>query len=300
MSAHLKGHLSEPQLVSYVHRSLTDVERETMARHLAECASCRGRLDQHEALQRLVRRDLRSALQKVRPSRRMQFSAPASVRDRIRAAGMSRWLGQLLTNAAVLPVVFLQVALLAVLLRGVGSGPVHTVVLGQPELASSRKGIALEDRKQELPRGWVVSRGQPAGYQVGVDRGMAHGGRASGYIRSLSSEPVGTGTLEQTFRADAYRGQRVRLAGYVQAGVSSGWAGLWVRADGQRGEPLALSDMRDRPISDTVGWERHEIVLDVPRESASITIGVSLTGTGWVWVDDFQLDVVGLDAPATD
>jgi hypothetical protein len=300
MNAHLSGHLSEPQLVSYVHHSLTDVERETMDRHLAECASCRGRLDRHEALQRRVCSDLRSVLQKVHPSRRMQFSAPASVRDRVRAAGMSRWFGRLLANAAVLSIALLQTALLAVLLTGVGSQPVRTTVLGQPESTDLGKGVALEGRQPEPPRGWVVSGGQPEGYRVGVDRAVAHGGRASGYIRSLSPEPTGSGTLEQTFRADAYRGQRLRLSGYVQAGAGSGWAGLWMRANGQRGEELALTDMRDRPVTDTAGWERYEVVLDVPQESASITIGVSLMGTGWVRVDDFQFGVVGLDVPTTD
>jgi anti-sigma factor RsiW len=298
MNARLSDHLSEVELVNYVHRALGDVERETMDRHLAECASCRGQLDRHEALQRQIRSDLRSVLQKVRPSRRMQFSAPASVRERVRAAGMSRWFGQLLSNAAVLSIVLLQMALLAVLLKGVGSQPGRTAVLGQP--GSTGLGIAAQSRQQELPRGWTVSGGQPEAYEVGVDRAMAHGGRASGYVRSISPEPIGSGTLGQTFRAEAYRGQRVRLSGYVRAGLGSGWTGLWMRVDGQRGEQLALSDMRDRPITNTVGWERHEVVLDVPQESASITIGVSLEGTGWVWVDDFRFEVVGLDVPTTD
>ena len=36
----------------------------------------------------------------------------------------------------------------------------------------------------------------------------------------------------QTFKADAFRGERVRMSGYVRSKEVSDWAGLWMRVDG--------------------------------------------------------------------
>lgn len=57
--------------------------------------------------------------------------------------------------------------------------------------------------------------------------------------------------------------------------------------------------MQTRPIKGSIDWARHEIVLDVPKESGDIAFGVLLAGTGQVWVDDFRFEVVGNDVPTT-
>ncbi len=51
----MKNHLSNEQLIGYVHQTLTDAEREEIDRHLAECAQCRGILADHESVQRRIR-----------------------------------------------------------------------------------------------------------------------------------------------------------------------------------------------------------------------------------------------------
>jgi hypothetical protein len=50
--------------------------------------------------------------------------------------------------------------------------------------------------------------------------------------------------------------------------------------------------MENRPIKGTTPWKRYEVVLDVPTESATLNLGVLLTGKGQVWVDDVQLELV--------
>jgi outer membrane protein assembly factor BamB len=66
-------HLTNDQLNSYLHQTLTDAEREALDRHLAECPVCRARLDGHEALQRRIRYGLATELRGVQPSPRMRF-----------------------------------------------------------------------------------------------------------------------------------------------------------------------------------------------------------------------------------
>jgi hypothetical protein len=58
--------------------------------------------------------------------------------------------------------------------------------------------------------------------------------------------------------------------------------------------------MGDRPITGTVDWRRVEIVCDVPRETAVMTLGLHMRGAGKVWMDSAQIESVGKDVPVTD
>jgi hypothetical protein len=49
----------------------------------------------------------------------------------------------------------------------------------------------------------------------------------------------------------------------------------------------------------TAGWQRYEVVLDVPKDATSISFGVLLTGGGEVWLNSTKFDVVGDDIPVT-
>lgn len=71
----MNSHLSDEQLIGYVHRTLTDAQREAIDQHLATCPRCRTRLADHEALQRRIRHSLLADLKAVQPSPGMTFSA---------------------------------------------------------------------------------------------------------------------------------------------------------------------------------------------------------------------------------
>jgi hypothetical protein len=127
---------------------------------------------------------------------------------------------------------------------------------------------------------------------------VAHAGDASGHLWSLKDNINGFGTLMQTFTADEYQGQRLRMSAYVKAESVEEWVGLWMRVDGSDGTS-AFDNMQDRPIQGSTDWSEYEIVLDVPEDSVSIAFGVLMGGTGQVWVDDFQFEVVAQDVPTT-
>jgi hypothetical protein len=71
----MKRHLTQEDLVGYVHQTLTDAERESMDRHLATCAACRTALAVHEDAQRRLQRDLRADLDAIEPPASMTFAA---------------------------------------------------------------------------------------------------------------------------------------------------------------------------------------------------------------------------------
>jgi hypothetical protein len=111
------------------------------------------------------------------------------------------------------------------------------------------------------------------------------------------------GTLTQCFAAAAFRGAVVRYSGFLKTADVRGWAGLWMRVDGDNGQTLRFDNMAtpvDRSIAGSTDWAQYEIVLDIPPEATTICLGFLLSGTGTVWGDDLEFGVLepNRDQPA--
>ncbi len=149
-------------------------------------------------------------------------------------------------------------------------------------------------------RSWALVGTHPEDYEFSVDKSVAHGGKASGLLKSRSAEAKAFGALSQSIKADDYRGKRLRLSGYVRADGVIGWAGLWMRVDAPKaGQPIALDNMHERPIKGTSDWVRYEVVLDVSSDAAIIVFGALLDGAGQIWVDDLKLEIVDTSVATT-
>ena len=146
----------------------------------------------------------------------------------------------------------------------------------------------------DFPAGW--GGGGSGDYELSVDTTVKHGGKASGSIKSTTTEPTWYGAFTQAFKPDDYRGKRLRMTAYVKSKDVANSAALWMRIeaiDGMGNYCLSLDHMGDRPIKGTNDWKEYEVVLDVPNQaSAQIFFGVMLAGKGQVWVDDFKFEAV--------
>jgi hypothetical protein len=162
-----------------------------------------------------------------------------------------------------------------------------TVRFGDP---TELPPVEKTTRSTAVP-GWKLSGTHPDLYQIFVDRAERHEGQSSGTIVCTRARCADPGTLMQSFRADEYRGQRVRLSAWVKT-KDAGRANLWMRVVGVDSEVLAFDDMSDRPKSGTLDWRRQEIVLSVPQGSVLIELGLSLEGRGQAWLDDVSLETV--------
>lgn len=150
----------------------------------------------------------------------------------------------------------------------------------------------------EAPRGWIARGHHIANYAAGIDRTVAHSGKASASIRSVTRNPAGFRTLMQTVPADQFRGKRLRLSGFIKTREAE-YAGLWMRVEGRPPVILAFDNMQARPLSGTTDWKPCDVVLDVPEGSRTVAFGLMLGGKGQVWVDDLRLEAVGPEAPTT-
>jgi hypothetical protein len=158
---------------------------------------------------------------------------------------------------------------------------------------------AQTPKAEQAPAGWSIATegsGIPMGqnaseYAVELDREEFHGGQQAVSIRSVVSVPKKFRSITQFVKADAYRGKRVRLSGYLKARDVDDFAGIWMRIDGQT-SMLAFDNMDRREVKGTTGWIRHEVVLDVPQVAMRIAFGALLSGAGHIWADDLALEIV--------
>jgi hypothetical protein len=168
-------------------------------------------------------------------------------------------------------------------------------VLARPRpLTEAAPAVVADDKaKSEVghPKGWWGGSARRDEYEAGTDREVFHGGKASAYVEMKDVGDDDFGTLAQSFKADDYRGKRVRLSAWLKTKNVAGGAALWMRVDGAD-KTLTFDNMDKRRVKGSNDWAKYEIVLDVPAASQDVTFGLLLAGKGRAWVDDFKFEVV--------
>lgn len=160
---------------------------------------------------------------------------------------------------------------------------------------------------------WQRAGSRPGDYIIGTTRtdGMAEEEAAAIAARPGASFR-GDGGLAQTVNVEAYRGQRVRLTARLRS-IEARYLVLFLRADRAgriqeaTGSRVAVAPRGqasvfypDSPVSGTTGWQRYQIVADIPDNATSIAYGVTLAGGhGAAFADSFRLETVGHEVATT-
>ena len=148
--------------------------------------------------------------------------------------------------------------------------------------------------------GWFKAGSKPKSYDMGIDKGAGPDGKNAASIKSKDKKIDGFGTLMQSFKPVNYLGKKIRMIGYMKSKDVESWAGFWLRVDQEDSKrPLSFDNMRNRPIKGTTDWTKYEIVLEVPDKASNIAFGALLNGTGQIWFDDLNFEVVDSSLPST-
>ncbi|MBX9975966.1 helix-turn-helix transcriptional regulator [Cytobacillus firmus] len=148
-------------------------------------------------------------------------------------------------------------------------------------------------------KGWILSGLNPTFYEMKTDGTVFHTGTKSGLLTSKADAGEGQfGTMMQSFSADNWRGKRIKLSCFLKT-EEVVKCGVWCRVDNDSSDVIQFDNMDNRSIHGTTDWNFYSIVLDVPKESASIHFGVLLAGTGKVWADGFKFEEADLSVPST-
>ena len=143
----------------------------------------------------------------------------------------------------------------------------------------------------------VLAGGPNPDYEMGGNPTVKHGADGGGFIRSVVAQPKVPGMLQAGLAAGSYVRKRVRLSGYLRTEDVSEVLTIWMGIQGQNTVLLAVADGgRSRG---TTGWKKHDVVLDVPEQSVTLSLGITLEGTGKVWLDGVTVDTVGHEVAVT-
>lgn len=154
----------------------------------------------------------------------------------------------------------------------------------------------------DTPTGWKKAGTSPDSYEMVVVKRAGQNGKNAATIKSINPTASDFGTLLQGFNSGKYNGKQIKMTGYLKSDSVSGWAGFWLRVDGQvEGDVLSFDNMQDRAIIGTTEWKKYEILLPVSNDASRIVFGALLAGTGQIWFDNIKFEVVDkADNPKSD
>lgn len=148
---------------------------------------------------------------------------------------------------------------------------------------------------------WLINQeSNRQNYEFKLDEIVYRSGSKSASIKSKPDyvESKTPGLLMQKFKADAFRGKRMRLSGFLKSEkIEQG--GLMFRIDGENMQVLGYDGMKNRFVKGSTEWSKYELVLEVPEAAQQITFGALLKGAGQIWIDDFSFEEVGREIPVT-
>ena len=138
-----------------------------------------------------------------------------------------------------------------------------------------------------MPGGWG---GGPSG-TIFADDKVVHGGKGSARLERNAESTSDFSTITKSIPID-FAGAEIELRGYLRTEDVSGFAGLWMREDGEK-PTLAFDNMQSRQLKGTTDWTAYSIKLPLVADARQLFIGVLVVGTGKAWADDLELLVDG-------
>ena len=147
--------------------------------------------------------------------------------------------------------------------------------------------LTLETEADELPSAWGGTRNET----LSLDKGNAYAGEAALKIKRDEESPDSFSTASLNLPID-FSGESIELSGYLRTEEVEGFAGLWLRQDGESGT-LEIDNMAAQDLNGTTPWTQYSVRLPLNPEARTIYFGVLLSGEGTTWADDLELLVDG-------
>lgn len=159
--------------------------------------------------------------------------------------------------------------------------------------------VALAQNGRTVAPGWTAP--ESSDYKASIDRKVRHGGHPSLLIEYTGSNPSGY-AVTQSIKADAYRGKRIRMTGYLKADESPDGGALWFRIDFPNGDYVLDGSLdyssADKSTRDAAGWTQSQTVAAIPADALGISFGLRMKGKGLIRGSDLKWETVPNTVPA--
>ena len=145
-------------------------------------------------------------------------------------------------------------------------------------------------RVQDPPVGWGKMPVDPQRCRYERDESTAAKGGSSARI-TCAPNPAARGFAGYVQRIDAakLRNRRLTLSAMVRSEGIERSAFLWIAAEDSLGRSISLTAPDEGSVSGSTEWHPLEVTGVVPAVAVRVVVGISLTTSGRVWVDDVRL-----------
>ncbi len=155
-------------------------------------------------------------------------------------------------------------------------------------------GFEQTTKNNKLPDGWF--RWGTDDYNLKTDSTYKHSGKVSFFIESTKNIAKGSyGCIAYSIPAD-YLGKEIEVRAYLRMqDISDSEVSVLLRVDDKNRNVLEIENGHQKNIQGSGYWNYYSVALPFPPKAKTIYIGAMLTGSGKVWVDDFQILIDGKD-----
>ena len=126
----------------------------------------------------------------------------------------------------------------------------------------------------------MISGSSPQDYTRSIEP-TASGTRAV-FFKNAVEQPRGNIVLRQIVNAYNYRGRTVRLSATLRA------EGITQQVSFYLTHGVVNNTRMERTIQGTADWQMYDITLPIPDEPGQIEFGLTLYGSGLIWLRDTQ------------
>lgn len=169
-------------------------------------------------------------------------------------------------------------------------------------LEAEMAAAAPPPARLQAPPGWSLGGVNLDAYSGGIAPGETHLDRPVFRLRNATREN-GHATLSQVLSAEAYKGKRVRYAGWLRTGNVDGTATIFMGSSDRNRQYLSFNNLehlaREGVLHGTCGWSHRAIVMNIPEDAVTVNIGFTLVRGGEAWFSGLGLDIVGPEVPVT-
>ncbi|WP_342715408.1 AraC family transcriptional regulator [Bacillus paramycoides] len=138
---------------------------------------------------------------------------------------------------------------------------------------------------------WILGGRNPGNYILYNDVNMKYSNDVSKNLYSLEDKE-GYAAVFHFLDENLYLGERVKFSGMIMTKAVKEYAGLWIRAEQQGNDLWEVYHIHSDPISTTNSWEEYRVILDIPKNIETLSVGVSLKGTGHIWFSSMSVEIV--------
>ncbi|MBX9671083.1 MAG: hypothetical protein K2X93_26070, partial [Candidatus Obscuribacterales bacterium] len=140
-----------------------------------------------------------------------------------------------------------------------------------------------ETSNSKFPKDWI---GYEREYKITACSDIDDAGAPTVLIETLVETPgqYSSATLSQNLEPEIYLGKRLRFSANVKSSEVD-WAAVWLRArrKGHYVYTVGFKNLHSAPITGSTDWNRHDCVVDVPKDCIYIAYGIVVHGPGKVW-----------------